>query len=191
MEGIEMTLLEWFDKGFTYDEYKEQMKVNLAEMNFVYEQFALNEAARAELQALKDVASKAIVLTEDWCGDALMNNPILMKIAKELEIEVHFLLRDSNLELMDQYLTNGTARSIPIFIFIDDKGNEKAVWGPRAPEAQSFVDDLREKLPSKDAVDFQERQKEMYKQIKQTYLADQELWHAVATSMIEKLKSNR
>ncbi|GIN63693.1 thioredoxin [Robertmurraya siralis] len=186
-----MTLLEWFDKGFTYDEYKEQMKVNLAEMNSVYEQFALNESARAELQALKDVASKAIVLTEDWCGDALMNNPILMKIAKELEIEVHFVLRDSNLELMDQYLTNGTARSIPIFIFIDDKGNEKAVWGPRAPEAQSFVDDLREKLPSKDAVDFQERQKEMYKQIKQTYLADQELWHAVATSMIEKLKSNR
>ena len=40
---------------------------------------------------------------------------------------------------MDQYLTNGTARSIPIFIFIDEKGEEKAVWGPRAKEVQEIV----------------------------------------------------
>ena len=50
------------------------------------------------------------------------------------------LLRDQNLELMDQYLTNGTSRAIPIFVFIDQNGNERAVWGPRAETVQHFVD---------------------------------------------------
>lgn len=186
-----MNLLDWFAKGLTYDQYKGQMKVNLDEMSTVYEQFELQAEAKTELQSLKGVASKVIVLTEDWCGDALMNNPILMKMAEELGLDVRFVLRDSNLELMDQYLTNGTARSIPIFIFIDDEGNEKAVWGPRAPEAQNFVDGLREKLPSKDAEDFQEKQKEMFKLVKQTYLKDQTLWQAVANSIILKLKNER
>ncbi|MGG0717926.1 thioredoxin family protein [Robertmurraya massiliosenegalensis] len=186
-----MNLLDWFEKGLTYEEYKGQMKVNLDEMSTVYEQFELQAEAKTELQSLKGVASKVIVLTEDWCGDALMNNPILMKMAEELDLDVRFVLRDSNLELMDQYLTNGTARSIPIFIFIDDEGNEKAVWGPRAPEAQNFVDGLREKLPSKDAEDFQDKQKEMFKLVKQTYLKDQTLWQAVANSIILKLKNER
>lgn len=184
-----LNLIDWFNKGLTYDEYKQQMTVNLEEMNSIYDKFQLEE--REQLSTLKGVASKVIVLTEDWCGDALLNNPILMKIAEELQLEVRFVLRDSNLELMDQYLTNGTARSIPIFIFIDNEGNEKAVWGPRAAEAQSFVDGLRAELPPKEAEDFQEKQKDMFKKIKSTYLEDKELWNAVANSIIEKLKNER
>lgn len=186
-----MNLLEWFQKGLTYDEYKQQMKVNHEEMNGVYEQFQLGEDEKSELSSLKGFASKVIVITEDWCGDALMNNPVLMKIAEELQLDVRFILRDSNLELMDQYLTNGTARSIPIFIFIDDKGNEKAVWGPRAEEAQKFVDELRAELPEKEAADFEEKQKAMFKRIKQTYLEDQSLWGAVSKSIIQRLKNER
>ncbi|WP_019155488.1 thioredoxin family protein [Robertmurraya massiliosenegalensis] len=182
-----MNLLDWFAKGLTYDQYKGQMKVNLDEMSTVYEQFELQAEAKTELQSLKGVASKVIVLTEDWCGDALMNNPILMKMAEELGLDVRFVLRDSNLELMDQYLTNGTARSIPIFIFIDDEGNEKAVWGPRAPEAQSMVDGFRAELPAKDAEDFEGKQKAMYKKIKQTYVENRALWDAVASSILNKL----
>jgi hypothetical protein len=37
---------------------------------------------------------------------------------------------------------NGTARAIPIFIFIDKDGNEQAVFGPRAPKVQELVLDL-------------------------------------------------
>ncbi len=186
-----MNLIDWFQKGLTYEEYKAQMKVNLDEMNLIYEKFELDEQQKSELTALKGRTSKVIVLTEDWCGDALMNNPILMKIAKELNLDVRFVLRDSNLELMDQYLTNGTARSIPIFVFIDGEGNEKAVWGPRASEAQNLVDTLRSELPPKDAEDFEEKQKELYKKIKQTYLEDQNLWHQVANSIISKLKNEK
>lgn len=186
-----MNLLEWFEKGLTFDEYKAQMKVNLDEMNSVYEQFQIGEEEKEELSSIKNVASKVIVLTEDWCGDALMNNAILMKMAEDLQLDVRFILRDSNLELMDQYLTNGTARSIPIFIFIDDQGNEKAVWGPRAQEAQNFVDSLRAELPEKEAEDFEVKQKEMFKKVKETYMQDKNLWRAVAKSIITKLKNER
>ncbi|RTR26753.1 thioredoxin family protein [Robertmurraya yapensis] len=183
-----MNLLDWFNKGLTYEEYKGQMKMNLSEMNAIYEQFEVNDE---RLSALTGVASKVIVLTEDWCGDALMNNPILMRIAEKLGLDVRFVLRDSNLELMDQYLTNGTARSIPIFIFIDDEGNEKAVWGPRAAEAQSMVDSWRSELPAKEAEDFEEKQKAMFRKIKQTYAEDTDLWNAVANSIIAKLENVR
>lgn len=186
-----MNLIDWFKKGLTFDEYKAQMKVNHEEMNAIFDEFALTESEKNELVALKGFASKIIVLTEDWCGDALLNNPILMKIAEELNLDVRFVLRDSNLELMDQYLTNGTARSIPIFIFIDEEGNEKAVWGPRATEAQDLVDSLRAALPPKDAEDFEDKQKELYKKIKQTYLEDENLWHQVAASIIAKLKNEK
>ena len=54
--------------------------------------------------------------------------PIIQRMAEVSQIELRFLIRDENLELMDQYLTNQTARSIPIFIFIDEAGEEKAVW---------------------------------------------------------------
>lgn len=186
-----MNLIDWFEKGLTFDEYKAQMKVNHEEMNAIFDEFALTESEKNELVVLKGFASKIIVLTEDWCGDALLNNPILMKIAEELNLDVRFVLRDSNLELMDQYLTNGTARSIPIFIFIDEEGNEKAVWGPRATEAQELVDSLRAELPPKDAEDFEDKQRELYKKIKQTYLEDQKLWHQVAASIIVKLKNEK
>jgi hypothetical protein len=186
-----VNLLDWFEKGLTYDEYKAQMQVNRDEMTAVYEQLRLTDATKAALLSLKGFSTKVIVLTEDWCGDALMNNPILMKLAEELQLDVRFVLRDNNLELMDQYLTNGTARSIPIFIFIDDEGNEKEVWGPRAAEAQNFVDSLRAELPSKESEDFQDKQKEMFKKVKQTYMEDKELWQAVATSIVSKLEKER
>ena len=111
----------------------------------------------------------------------------MMKIAKEANIEVRFLLRDQNLELMDQYLTNGTARAIPKYIFIDQNGNEVAVWGPRAPRIQQFVMDQREKLPSQDSPDFQEKQKEMYKGITEQFIKNEDFWNDVAYNIIDLL----
>lgn len=179
-----MGLLEWFNKGFKVEEYLETMKVNKDEMLSIYNRFHLNDQQLEELSLLKDQALKVIVLTEDWCGDAMLNNPVLLKIAENTGMEVRFLLRDQNLELMDQYLTNGTSRAIPIFIFIDGEGAEKAVWGPRAPELQTMVDELRAKLPDKDAEDFADKQKEMITELTTAYKQDSNLWSVVASSII-------
>ena len=49
-----------------------------------------------------------------------MNIPILKHISEALNLEVRVFHRDENTDLIDQYLTNGTARSIPIFVFLND-----------------------------------------------------------------------
>jgi len=182
-----MDLTAWFQKGLTADEYINSMTQNKEEMLSIYEQFSLSADEKSKLESVRTQNLRAIVLTEDWCGDAMLNNPILMRVAEAAGMELRFVLRDQNLELMDQYLTNGTSRAIPIFIFINEEGNEVAVWGPRAAEMQALVMERRAALPDKDAEDFQEKQMEMYKQLREQYQTDSAIWQTVANSIITAL----
>ncbi|WP_316570661.1 thioredoxin family protein [Neobacillus sp. YIM B06451] len=182
-----MDLNSWFEKAILVDEYIDNMKTHKEGMLEVYRNFELSEPQRASLEEVKGKKLRVIGLTEDWCGDAMLNNPILLKIAEAADMEVRFLLRDSNLELMDQYLTNGTSRAIPIYIFIDAEGQEYAVWGPRAPKVQDFVDRGRAGLPEKDAPDFEEKQKAFYRDLVESYRTDKGFWQTVSESIIQKI----
>jgi hypothetical protein len=182
-----MDLNAWFQNGLTADEYINAMTRNKDEMLSIYEQFTLTAEDKSKLDSLRSKELRAIVLSEDWCGDALLNNPILMRVAEAAGMELRFVLRDQNLELMDQYLTNGTSRAIPIFVFIDQEGNEVGVWGPRAPEIQALVMERRAALPDKEAEDFQEKQMEMYKQLVVSYQKDAAIWQTVANSIMTTL----
>ena len=73
-----------------------------------------------------------LLITEAWCGDAAQSIPFIAKLAgMNARIELKFVLRDENPELMDAYLTEG-ARSIPVLIALSaDLGKELFVWGPR------------------------------------------------------------
>src|SRR5437879_10698896 len=49
-----------------------------------------------------------LVITEDWCGDALYNLPVMAKMVEgNPNIEMRVFLRDKNPDLMDQYLNQG------------------------------------------------------------------------------------
>ncbi|MBU9722768.1 MULTISPECIES: thioredoxin family protein [Bacillaceae] len=186
-----MELLQWFEKGLTAQQYINNMNTHKENLEKVYTSFQLSEANKEALLNIPISGVKVIVLTEDWCGDAMVNIPILLHIAEETNIDVRFILRDSNLELMDQYLTNGTARSIPIFIFIDEVGNELAVWGPRAPKVQQQVDELKAQLPSPEAPDFKEKQLGMFKKFVSKFTEDEATWQVIADSIIDKMKDIR
>ncbi|MCE4957422.1 thioredoxin family protein [Macrococcoides caseolyticum] len=175
---------DYFNQGLTLEEYVNQMKVNKAEMHKIYETFELPEDDR--LSSIKEKHLKVIVITEDWCGDAMMNLPVLMKIAEVTDMTISVTLRDSNPELMDQYLTNGS-RSIPIFIFLNEQDEEYANWGPRAAKVQSYVTDVRKDLPAKDASDFEAKQKEVHHQIHEKYKNTPEFWNEVYESIIAQL----
>lgn len=182
-----MDLNAWFEKGLTKDKYISLMTRNKEEMVSIYNQFSLKDEDQAKLDALTSKGLRAIVLTEDWCGDAMLNNPVLLRIAEAAGMEVRFVLRDQNLELMDQYLTNGTSRAIPIFIFIDQEGKEVGVWGPRAAEMQAMVEKGRAELPDKESPDFQEKQMALYKRLGQAYQTDAGIWQTVADSIMKTL----
>lgn len=182
-----MDLNSWFEKAIPAKTYIDDMKTHKEGLLEVYRSFELSEPQKASLEAVKGKRLRVIGLTEDWCGDAMLNNPILLKIAESAEMEVRFLLRDSNLELMDQYLTNGTSRAIPIYAFIDAEGKEYAVWGPRAPKVQDLVDRGRAELPEKDSPEFDEKQKAFYKDLIESYRTDKGIWQTVSESIIQKI----
>lgn len=86
-----------------------------------------------------------LVLTEAWCGDAAQSLPIINKMAEVNDnITIRFILRDENLDVMDQFLQNGRSRSIPKLLCIDaDTLEVLCDWGPRPQIAQELYDTLR------------------------------------------------
>ncbi|MTI33371.1 thioredoxin family protein [Xanthovirga aplysinae] len=85
-----------------------------------------------------------VVLVEAWCGDVAQNLPAIAKMVQASDnIDLKILLRDENLDVMDQYLTNG-GRSIPKLICLRASDfQELGFWGPRPMEAQQLMLDLK------------------------------------------------
>ncbi|TGE14255.1 thioredoxin family protein [Hymenobacter elongatus] len=91
-----------------------------------------------------------VVITEGWCGDAAQIVPVLEAVAQASagKLTTHYLLRDENLDLIDQYLTDG-GRSIPKLVVLEaDTLVEVAQWGPRPAPAQTMFLELKsQQLP--------------------------------------------
>jgi hypothetical protein len=83
-----------------------------------------------------------LVLSEDWCGDAVNALPLLAKwVAAVPSLEMRILGRESNPDLMDAHLS-GTSRSIPVVMIYDENFVERGWWGPRPSELQRWVLDV-------------------------------------------------
>lgn len=130
--------------GNQSEEFIHYAKLNLHRMQRLDKTMVLSQSL---VTALKKVSSGFIwlVLTEGWCGDAAQNIPVMDQVTKLCpHIELKLLLRDENLDLMDQYLTN-KGRSIPKLICLEKgSGEEKFNWGPRPLEAQNLMLSLKE-----------------------------------------------
>ena len=82
---------------------------------------------------------RLLVITEDWCLDATSTVPPVAKLAEAASnVSLRVLDRDDHLDLMDEHLTNGTARSIPVVILLDGEGTERGWWGPRPADLQAW-----------------------------------------------------
>jgi len=155
-----MITKEQFESGYTYSDYRKLVdskfeqgrttgpnqsealldytKMNIHRMNRLDKTIDLDSEL---IQRLKQLPCSVnwLLITEAWCGDAAQNLPILNKMAEASpKINLRLLLREDNLEIMDQYLTNGS-RSIPKLIILDGEMNEIANWGPRPSVVQEMV----------------------------------------------------
>lgn len=106
-----------------------------------------------------------LVLSEDWCGDAVNIVPVIAKLAQSVRnMDLRILKRDENLDIMDAHLT-GKSRSIPIVILLNNKFQECGWWGPRPTPLQKWVIETGMQMP-KD---------ERYKEIRKFYARDRGL----------------
>lgn len=114
-------------------------KLNLSRMKRWMKSIELNQELIKEVEAIQSPQIWTVI-TESWCGDAAHILPWLNAIAERNElIELRIVLRDENPELMDQFLTDGIARSIPILIAEKTTGEYLYHWGPRPYSAQSMM----------------------------------------------------
>ena len=181
-----MGLNKWYDKGLTPEQYIETLEKHKEGFSHIYNQFTLQDEEDF-IQLLKEKNLRVVVLAEPWCGHCMLNIPVLFRLAEKADMPVRILLRDENLELMDQYLTNGKSRTIPIFIFIDEEGNEVAKWGPIAERTKQFVDVHRVNLPAKDAEDYEEEFTKMIKLMAKSFQENAEFWNGSYESMKQEL----
>jgi hypothetical protein len=119
---------ERFEQGLTYAAYKDQMTRNRERIEENERTVQLDVDDRAFFQGLPQPLD-VLVLTEDWCGDAIANLPVLARLAEASgKLNLRIFLRDQNLDLMDQFLKDGLHRSIPVFVFFGDDFRERARW---------------------------------------------------------------
>src|SRR5580765_3101642 len=128
-----MVTRERFEQGMTFPQYLDQMGTNKETFAKFLSEIKIRPEDKEALAKLGKKL-KLMVITEDWCGDALYNVPVLAKMVEgNPNIEMRIFLRDKNKELMDQYLNQGLYRSIPVFAFFDDNMNELARFIERPP----------------------------------------------------------
>ncbi|RSK29157.1 thioredoxin family protein [Bacillus sp. HMF5848] len=178
-----MNLNKWFEKGMTHIEYIQSMDMNQENLLRIYNEFAPSREAIHFLQSLQNKNWRAVILTADWCGDAMLNIPIFMRLANEGLIDTRFLIRDDNLELMDQFLTNG-GRSIPLMIILDRDGNFITRWGPRSPLGQDIVMSMKKNMPNPEDEQFETARKEFIKKATHELLTNEKLWDSVEKSLV-------
>jgi hypothetical protein len=131
---------ERFRQGMTFQEYLDQMTTNkdrflqqLAEVQVTPEEQAVFRNRRDRLHVL--------VITEDWCGDAISNFPVLARMVEGApNVEMRVFLRDRNPDLMDLYLNRGIYRSIPVFVFFDAQMREVARFIERPPSVTEYME---------------------------------------------------
>lgn len=93
-----------------------------------------------------------LVLTEDWCGDSAQNLPYIYKFAQlNNKISLVILERDKNIDLMNNYLTNGTF-SIPKLVSFDENMDELFQWGPRPANAALLVARVKSEAKIKEEI---------------------------------------
>lgn len=126
---------ERFEQGLTVEQYIAQMTQNREKFESNLAQAALRPEDIAFFERLPQPIN-VLVLTEDWCGDALGNVPVLAALAKRTgKLHLRLFLRDQHLDLADQYLKEGKYRSIPVFVFFDQQMRELGHFIERPADA--------------------------------------------------------
>jgi hypothetical protein len=158
------------------------LRYNWKRQAHVHDVYAPSETLRSALDAV-EAPQAWRVLTEPWCGDSAFLLPVIAEAAAlSDQVSLRILLRDENLDLMDQYLTDGS-RSIPKLVAFSGAGEELFTWGPRpAPAAQRFAA-LQDEYEDKSALigTFLEHYEDGGWQAADAELADQ-LWSVAGMS---------
>ncbi|MGE5578493.1 MAG: thioredoxin family protein [Bacillota bacterium] len=154
---------DWQARGLSFEEYLKHADMNVPTMRENFQAVTVKPDDDAFFKRLSERLPQgsvtAVVLSESWCGDCTENVPVLAKLASLYPfLAIRIFPRDTNLDIMDRYLTDGK-RTIPVFVFFDEGGEEIGRFIERPPGAHAFVESARKKL---EGLPPEEQKKGMY-----------------------------
>jgi hypothetical protein len=130
-----------FAQGLTYADFVAQAAVN-------QDKFVANGASvplsEEDISFFRKAVAhprgpaKILALAEAWCGDVYRELPTAARIAEAAGAELRVFLRDENLDIMDEFLSNnGKSRAIPVFVFYTKDMEYITHWTERSARAHA------------------------------------------------------
>jgi hypothetical protein len=140
VDKIPMDIIRW-QLGCSLDEFVAGMKTNQADMRRRLREAELPESDRSYFTRFQSFQSPihVLVMTEDWCGDSLMNLPILARIVEAAPgMDQRIFVRSESPDLNDYFATRSITH-IPVVAFLDAGFNEMGTWVERSQAAHTRV----------------------------------------------------
>lgn len=145
------------NQGISPRKFMDEMVKNKEAFRANYEQFAWpDDELREYFEALNNRDDlRSMIITADWCGDALRSVPIAFRALETAGIPTEVMIIEQHYDLIDQFLTLG-GRSIPIILFTDTGGHLLGKWGPRPKHVQEVMLAFKDANPDREASDYQD-----------------------------------
>jgi hypothetical protein len=148
LDPIPMDATTW-QAGLTLAQFVEQMTTYRDAMRRRLREVALPDADCAELARLTRPLH-ALVLTEDWCPDSLMNVPILARVVEAAPgMDMRIFIRSMFPDLKAYYQARGVG-CIPVFTFLDADFREIGTWLERPQAAHARLQEWKAARPQFD-----------------------------------------
>lgn len=133
-----MNYIHAFESGLTFDEYIATTEKNADLWRAIYKHARVHADAITEVEATGR-QWHLLVISEDWCGDAVNTVPVIARFAEQAtNVDMRVITRDDHPDEMDLHLSPTGGRAIPVVIVLDEAFNEVGWWGSRPSELQSW-----------------------------------------------------
>ena len=151
-----------YASGLTYQDYIGQIKVNKKWFQDLSDSFDLSpDDVQFFQRAMEQPGApiKMLVIGEDWCPDVYRGMPVMGRIAEAAGMEMRAFPRDSNMDIMNEFLKEGKWASIPTTVFYTSDHQYICHWieRPAIADAQMYEIEAQIKLAQPDATDVQLR----------------------------------
>ena len=171
-----------WERGFDLREFVAQMTVNREAMTRRFETVQLTPSERAAVAEIQRPL-RVLVMTEDWCGDSLMNLPILARLTEAApDMEARLFIRSRWPDLR-AWFAERQITAVPVFAFLDENFQYLGAWVERPKAAYARMAQWNEAHPEVSAI---QKDESLSKEERQARLdpiferlkADMETWYA-------------